>query len=319
MRWSCPHCGVNLAVADEKLGAGWSFSRCYKCGGFALVRRAEVNLVKVDRAPAGEQILLPEASEDPATMLGNEAQKNLMRYRKENAERAAARPPAHPMANAMAENPPNTNNIINNSAIDLNRMGETILPPPLPEITRRRPALQRLLPIAIGATATIAIGSGTYLYLQGQQLWEKARNTAAVEIAKPVIETASIAAPAPVEVELAATKNAVSDQLRQNAMAPVREEPIAESIAEPVSTASLVVQPKANNAKFRSGPGTLYPESGSADASQRYVVADWNDRWFKVVLKGQLDAKGMPQTAWIRTDMVKVVPVRDGETLPEFR
>ena len=75
MRWSCPHCGVNLAVADDKLGSGWSFSRCYKCGGFALVRRSEVNLIKVDKAPAGENVLIPEASETP--MLSNQATQKL--------------------------------------------------------------------------------------------------------------------------------------------------------------------------------------------------------------------------------------------------
>src|SRR5689334_8459640 len=78
MRWNCPHCGINLAVSDDKLGPGWSFSRCYKCGGFALVRRSEINLIKVDKAPAGEHVLLPEASETP--VMSQEATQNLERY-----------------------------------------------------------------------------------------------------------------------------------------------------------------------------------------------------------------------------------------------
>lgn len=65
MRWNCPHCGIQLAVADDKLPTGWAFSRCFKCGGFGLIRRMEVNVIKVDKAPPGEKVLLPEASEEP--------------------------------------------------------------------------------------------------------------------------------------------------------------------------------------------------------------------------------------------------------------
>ncbi len=54
MRWNCPHCGVALAVADEKLGTGWQFSKCYKCAGIAMVRRSNVNLIKVDRSDASQ-------------------------------------------------------------------------------------------------------------------------------------------------------------------------------------------------------------------------------------------------------------------------
>src|SRR3954465_11956560 len=94
MRWSCPHCGVNLAVADDKLGTGWSFSRCYKCAGFALVRRSDVNLIKVDRAPAGEQILLPEATEDPTALMSQNATNHLARYMSNKTEAPLSRAPS---------------------------------------------------------------------------------------------------------------------------------------------------------------------------------------------------------------------------------
>src|SRR3954463_171422 len=81
MQWSCPHCGVTLAVPYETLGTGWSFSRCYKCGGFALIRRAEVNIIKVDKAPPGERVILPEASRDPANgMLSENATLQLAKH-----------------------------------------------------------------------------------------------------------------------------------------------------------------------------------------------------------------------------------------------
>src|SRR4051812_36345995 len=81
MHWCCPHCGISLTVSEETLGTGWSFSRCYKCGGFALIRRAEVNIIKVDKAPPGERVILPEASKDPSTgMLSENATQKFAKH-----------------------------------------------------------------------------------------------------------------------------------------------------------------------------------------------------------------------------------------------
>lgn len=51
MRWNCPHCGTPLAVQDDKLSSGWSFSKCYKCNQFTLVRRSDSALIKVSQSP----------------------------------------------------------------------------------------------------------------------------------------------------------------------------------------------------------------------------------------------------------------------------
>ena len=93
MQWNCPHCGISLAIASESLGTGWSFSRCYKCGAFALVRKTEVNVIKVDKAPPGERIpLLPEAVETPNLGLFSKSATDKLI---EHAERATARHPDH--------------------------------------------------------------------------------------------------------------------------------------------------------------------------------------------------------------------------------
>ncbi|MGZ3686951.1 MAG: hypothetical protein ACXVBW_01540, partial [Bdellovibrionota bacterium] len=105
MRWSCPHCGSNLGLADDKIGTGWSFSRCYKCGGFALIRKAEINLIKVDKAPPGERVLLPEASDEP--MLSQEAVQKIATLKK-NAEDKPAVIPATPRG-ARSKSAPNQN------------------------------------------------------------------------------------------------------------------------------------------------------------------------------------------------------------------
>jgi hypothetical protein len=83
MRWNCPHCGIALAVSDDKLGAGWSFSKCYKCAGFALVRRSDVNLIKIDQAPTDGRVVLPETSEIPQQqipLMSREATERLKQY-----------------------------------------------------------------------------------------------------------------------------------------------------------------------------------------------------------------------------------------------
>lgn len=352
MRWGCPHCGVNLAISDDKLGSGWSFSRCYKCGGFALVRRAEVNLVKVDRAPAGEHIVLPEAVEDSSTMLSEEATQKLARYRKENAEKAAARPPAIRANNSTANNTGINSNGSNNSAIqsvanalaagmNVNGMnynnslsgGAMNIPSPLPEISPRR-LQQRLLPIAIGITATTAVGSGVYLYVQGQALWEKARHNASAEQAETsTVRTASTrseAVPAQAlsarNIQLAASTarmNEIADQLHQNAMAPARnlntENAAAMNAgnntqAQSQGSGMMMIEPKIR-ANLHTGPGINYPVIGTAFAGDRMVVADWNDRWFKVMLEENGKA---PKTAWVRTDVVKMIPSKSGDSLPQY-
>ncbi len=82
MNWNCPHCGVLLALQETQIGPGWSFSKCYTCGGFALIRRAEINVIKVDQAPPGEKVLLPERSSDSAiAVLSQEASARLLKIK----------------------------------------------------------------------------------------------------------------------------------------------------------------------------------------------------------------------------------------------
>ena len=57
LHWNCPHCGIKLIVSQEYLGTGWSFSRCAQCTGYCLIRRTEINVIRVDKAPPGEKII----------------------------------------------------------------------------------------------------------------------------------------------------------------------------------------------------------------------------------------------------------------------
>ena len=424
MRWSCPHCGINLAVSDDKMGSGWSFSRCYKCGGFALVRRAEINLVKVDRAPAGEHIILPEASEEPeTTMMSQEATENLARLRRESAEKAAIRQAARAaqqqqhlaMADAIQGGrahtqplepritnaaPPPVNALAGNGAMANTAAAGAAAAPAFPQPMPEMPlaaipningrdftpirARARFLPVAIGIAAVTAIGSGMYLYDQGQTLWEKARVSGSTAYELPD----HLARPAPVRHSTSmGASQALTDQVHANAMAPVRgadmtDDAIGTSASSPTAlsatttttangnangvgngtassatsrtvtsvpalteearaqlrqiqapaTASapaqvsiaptagegnglnraLVVKLRHEKGMLRSGPGTNYPIIGKASPDQQYRVIDWNDRWFRVMMKDETGKSAF--AAWIRTDLVQVVPQRTTKT-----
>ncbi|MGK5085432.1 MJ0042-type zinc finger domain-containing protein [Bdellovibrionota bacterium FG-1] len=191
MRWNCPHCGTSLAISDEKIGNGWSFSRCYKCAGYGLIRRSDVNLIKVDRAPAGEAILLPEANEEPTAVMSRAATKHLSKiitpYSAQKVINQAMKPT---MTQGEGQPPPTRGHF------GLN------LPAPLPDEPVRS-LQQKALPLAIGLAGVLALGSGIYLYVEGQNLWAKAHFSPS--------DTTTTAA------------NVLVDQVHSKAMAPSRE------------------------------------------------------------------------------------------------
>ncbi|OFZ22805.1 MAG: hypothetical protein A2X94_11925 [Bdellovibrionales bacterium GWB1_55_8] len=299
MRWNCPHCGVNLAISDEKIGSGWSFSRCYKCGGFGLIRRAEINLMKVDKAPIGENILLPEASEAP--VMSQQATQNLERLltekptirpaarKRENADTVA--PPAVPKTVTpppMRAKPPVVERAPINAAPSFPNTFPGI-PSPLPEISESSGRF-RLLPAAIGVAGMLTIGSGVYLYVQGQNLWHSAR----ANITKP----ATIAAKQVIKPVSQAENTVIVDSVQHSLMAPDRAQE-----NQPIS-----VRIRNGDAKLRSGPGTKYPIVGMADPQVRYEILGWKNDWFKVApvraARAVANANEYEISAWIRNDLV---------------
>lgn len=204
MQWNCPHCGTKLSISDDTLGSGWSFSRCYKCAGFALIRKAEINVIKVDKAPPGENIILPEASPSPNQgLISESATRNLAKHmspeaiaRMNEANAQSSNPvPTAPAAEAQVQaishavaqtiaqvnSQAPSKNLATNSALPSSRPRapemEFRLPDPLPEISFK-PRKKITLPIGIVAASVLAIVSGIYFYLQAQTLWEKTRSSA---------------------------------------------------------------------------------------------------------------------------------------------
>jgi hypothetical protein len=355
MRWSCPHCGTHLAVAEDRLGTGWSFSRCFKCSGYALIRRAEVNVIKVHGAPTGERILSTEShdqtlmSQKSIETLGNfvtsgpQAHSNSQMISSATAGFSAS---ANAAAGASAAGQPTW--VAQNSYPPINTATHTFgIPNALPELPEpgskfgfSMPAFPklsldlraRLLPAAIVVAGVTTVSSGIYFYLQGRELLNRASNPPASRAIQPASVTAqpqigagAAAAPAHApgsnrDQALEAAASRISDQVRAQAMAPIRQSaPIAPSApVTPVRSSEfsaaapailqMIVQPAIPNAKIRSGPGIDYSLVGVADPDTRYTITAWQDRWFKIKAKTSAAAVTSPQPeGWIRNDLVRTI------------
>ncbi len=317
MRWDCPHCEAALSVPDEKLSLGWNFSRCYRCSNHALVRKSDGVVLKVDRGNPLED----EKPKPAPAVAAPVAAAPTITVPVAVASEPVAPAPADPVPPTIAQAPnpviaaePQTLSIPDRPVIKpvsggRNRSGgmpmfkpaptsnpaplpqapaRVITPPvfrhrgfpkPLPEVPEKD-FRSHLIPAIVATAGIVAIASGVYLYVQGQALWQKARASAQK----------------PVSMQRVASRKLV-DEVRQNAMAPVRPPvPVIEQKITP-----LTIQVRVKNALLRSGPGQQYPILSIAKEDFHYVVLDWQDRWFKVGL-----SNGQTQ-AWIRNDMVQLL------------
>ena len=320
MRWNCPHCKVALAISDETLGNDWNFSRCFQCGGFGLIRRTEVNLVKIDKAPPGEKVLLSERPD--SGLMNREATENLARLRTQIDEQARFDSAAAAVSSPAQKKIPSPPNFFAKAGGTLEKkvtspliqkpvgalllapqltekaeqapfLAQKAMPFPLPPLADKTRGLRRTQSSAIlGLTAIVALVAGLYLLNEGRALIERGRLLASTT-PEPLREHSVSTVIRPAQLV---------DRLPQKAMAPIRTLD-AESKSE---ASAIFIEIQAKNALFRSGPGTEFRSVGIANPGLRYVVSDWKDRWFKVTLPTQAGFK--PETAaWIRNDLVRLV------------
>lgn len=321
MRWNCPHCGVNLALSDEKLSPTWSFSRCYQCSGYALVRSSDTNAIKVDRAPVGEEIILPEAREKP--MLSREAAQNLASFTGYSA--GPSRPvvkPAQRRSSLATTSPAMATSSETQVIHEFSRRVPSfpVMPPELnslrDSLRDARPPVQRPLagPDApTGATvdrSSSELGSPIHPFARifPEPLPEAPAQPSrlrlfpiavgilgAIALGSGIYLLTQEQVPARSDQSSHAvraiqkTSVGYSDQVRSQAMAPERPPERVQTSVTPkavqLSTENppLIVQPREKNTHIRSGPGMVYPVVGNARENVKYVVTDWSDRWFKVL------------------------------------
>lgn len=150
MNWNCPHCGIELSIAEEAVGAEWKLTRCHACNGFSLIKATAEEPVLIDSPPAHQ----PEPPAfrhalraEPATPVeivddspfSSAAVASLSRAREKllNARAQSARHKAQVQAPA-----PNTDQQLPVVAQAVSV--EARIPEPLPD-EPKRPLLQRLL------------------------------------------------------------------------------------------------------------------------------------------------------------------------------
>jgi hypothetical protein len=265
----------------------------------------------------GERVVLPEASEEP--LLSQQALANLesARAAAENARAAAEKARDEMQETKPTIKPGNREIQIPERPVEFtaNRIdarvetrgvsvpSPTEFPQPLPEARASRRRF-RFLPFLSGIIGVIAISSGTYLYLQGQELWQAARSSLdTVEKAPAKIsiapQPAIVAAAARVAVTQDAPAREIVDRVSSHAMAPVRELPAPQP--------KLLVEPRIMNATLRTGPGLQFKPVGHADPKLRYEVTEWDKSWFKVIVPSGDKTNGSETSAWIRNDLVRLI------------
>lgn len=347
MRWSCPHCGTMLALSDDKVGSGWAFSRCFKCAGHALIRRPEVNVIKVDRAPAGERVLLPETNENPSLLSAsaNERLESLKsRVLVQPQPRTQTR--SHAIAASPSTRPTPTPLTQTLSA----------LPDPLPELKVEKkngfkwnPSnLGTLIPAVVGALSAATLISGLYLLEQGQSVVEHTKQTRSPAVnsepiyadehrSAPVITSAtepqqvlprpttvvreSVApepvvavAPEPVAREVLKLPAAAAPRsdspgipAMKDWLAQTREQEIKSRLEAAQRVTGIFVQPKGMGVRLRELPSVESDILGVANPRYKYVVTEWADQWFKILIPAPAGSPvGTRKTAWIRNDQILI-------------
>lgn len=331
MRWNCPHCGVTLAIGEDKISGGWSFSRCYKCGGHALVRRAEINVIKVDRAPPGERVLLPEASENPRVGLNQEAAQNFARASAQaQASQSAANATAAALMAAAGIAESGSANAIPGIPSGISSAIPAMAGMPSMEVRGHSTRAQsRMLPAAMGLAGAMAIGSGIYLYIQGQNLWNRATRVASRERVRDV--SRDLSRNDNDSEQVATSQSAPSVSIGRDIVREAREareardgrdsgmNAISEaagmiasqnraesannnnsaSVSGAIST-ELLIRVKSPSTRVRTGPGIAFPLTGTANPALSYKVVEWKDRWFRIA--DMTDGRSL---GWVRNDQVE--------------
>lgn len=291
MQWNCPHCGVSLNLKDQELGTDWSFSKCAQCSSFALVKKIEISVLKVDRAPEGERILLPERTTEEQVIASVPEPPAL-----------APSPVQPPPFHAPPPPPPQI------AVLPPPSVSAPIIPAPLPRLPdlpeRHGSWFENFLMGAIFFAALATIGSGSYLYSQARMIWKKSHlhSASAHPSSESISKNSAVSSIEPHEI---------TDQVKNESMAPLRSTSHSQIIPQVIRKAlnnhqlsALTIRPGSSFVELRAGPGSHYEKLGTAHFLQNYVVTDWSNNWLKV-----LTAEG--KVAWLKTDEVQIIPLQE--------
>ena len=327
MRWNCPHCGVGLNVPDEQLGEGWCFSKCYQCSGFSLVRRSDSGAVRVDgtgQTGVGPSIL--EQSPWKLSQRALDAAKPVIRPAKARAKAAPAATPApSPVEMAASAVQQLSKDIqVGKATVPppfkvapveqprepvLSGLVGRQLPPPLPEAietnsSRLGRLAYRFVTRTIATAAVTVVGYAAYVWVTtpipvATDAPAALARIAPIEGAANKAQTVAVQAPSITQ----SAQTVVTDSISRGAMAPDRKK---EALNQAAISTSFEIEALSPKVQLRSGPGLQYSVVGQVAPARKYPVADWSERWFRIVVEKNTDGTGKT-FAWVRNDLVKLV------------
>lgn len=309
MEWKCPHCQVELSVADGKLPEDWFFSKCTYCAGYAVIRKAAVKPVNLSDTPQIENF-----SQAPKAMPRLPIIEEHYREQQYQAQQ-------HPDQRQREERPYRR---------ESQQPKPQKFPDPLPEPKEAKPLLVSLAEkiskakiqpgqVALAASCTVALASAFYFYTQAGKLSHYSKSvqkTSAAPEMDPVLSPPpSLRQMKVAHHEAPAETQEIRDEVTHQAMAPDRntmEENTFvaaddliphERITEPkpmqqsASPKRTQVKTPYRRALLRQGPSKSFEIIGIADPSVVYNVVGGRDNWFRIQ-----DPAG--KIAWIRNDLV---------------
>lgn len=329
MRWNCPHCKTAIVVSASELRTQWTFTECFQCSGISLVRRNDINIIRVDRKPSGETIL---KSRSPFEQLNQTVfnahaamQVNQARASTTTTPKTIQRPDGHvdvvfqtkgkEVARELGTLSSASENLLSQRAI--NTLEKRI--PKNPSITLPQPILipsttsavqdlaheleqiskidrepTRLFSYALIFLGTMTLVSGTYLFIQGKALWNHTR----VDTGK-TLETTTQKNDYP---KNPLTEARSVDQIKKGAMAPMRSLKIRPTSNAIIPVQALEVQAVSRDIALLSGPGFHFSTVLKADVREKYSVNEIQEQWYKVWVHNKA------QFAWVHHDWVKLMP-----------
>jgi hypothetical protein len=279
MQWNCPHCGTNLGLADQQLGSGWSFSKCYKCSGFALIRRAEINVIKVDKAPPGEPILLPEASAHPSIGILSEKEAKKL-------EEALWKTPV----NANRSNPTLSKKSLFGATESFAQAGASTNP-------LSGESNNGLSPIMQLEAMTHSKGKKDKKDLRfspaesAGSFWQSNKLSASVVTVSSLLFVAGLAAYLDAE-------DFWTQKKPPSKSSPTGGKKVM--AAHHKNQYLFKVTPRNKLTEIRSGPGTEHPVILKTDPNSQFLVSEWRDKWFNIINHDTHQHVG-----WILNDDVK--------------
>jgi hypothetical protein len=246
MRWSCPHCQIQLALPKKADRPKWTLARCYQCGGYALTHRKKERPLMVLDEKTSKRVQKELAQKD--IILKREPQKAFETERK---------------SSSFSEKSPDT---------QISKLPLSSL------ISQARK--EKWITAGVLSSAVLTVFSGIYLTIQGNQIWRQAQSQ---EIPQTVITTNSTLPSDSIETRAMAPfreKTFIDSSIRPERAAQSLNSDIGKNVSPALR--GLQVRILDPHTELWRGPSITFAQAGYANPDEVYIVLNWKDNWFQI-------------------------------------